>query len=212
MRRYDPNQINSREALMALRATNEARYTKACHNLLSVVIFTAINILLLVTNSDTYFLFSAAIPRTLVDLGMYLCGKYPAEYYGGDISGYSFLSDTVFIALIAGAVLILGIYLLCWYLGKKGKFAWLIVALVLFTIDSILFFFIYTFDSSMLIDLVFRIWIFISLASGISAHFALKKAPTDLPTTSSYTEFDLTPSAEEIAATETTDTPNTDEV
>ena len=212
MKCYDPNHITTREGLEALRATNEARYTKSCHNLLSVVIFTAINIFLLVTNSDTYFLFSAAIPRTLVDLGMFLCGKYPVDYYGGDISGYSFLSDTVFIALIAGAVLILGFYLLCWYLAKKGKFAWLIVALVLFTIDSILFFFIYTFDSSMLIDLVFRIWIFVSLAMGVHAHFALKKAPTDLSTVSSYTEFDLSPSAEEISAAEVTDTQNTNEV
>ena len=67
-------QLSQREQL-----TN--KYMGARHNLLLVVIFTAVNIGLLVAQSNSYFLFSASIPYYLVDLGMYLCGKYPMEYY-----------------------------------------------------------------------------------------------------------------------------------
>ena len=57
------------------------KYMGARHNLLLVVVFTLINIVLLLVQSNTYFLFSATIPYFLADLGMVLCGKYPAEYY-----------------------------------------------------------------------------------------------------------------------------------
>ena len=51
------------------------KFMSARHNLLLVVIFTLVNIVLLVAQSNSYFLFSASIPYYLVDLGMFLCGK-----------------------------------------------------------------------------------------------------------------------------------------
>lgn len=206
-KRFDPNRIRTREELLEFRARTEGQYLKSCHHIWSVILFTVINIFLLVTNSNTYFLFSAAIPRMLIDFGMFFCGKYPAEYYGGDKSMYDFFGNGLFILTIVGALLILGLYLLCWFLAKKRKVAWLIVALVLFVVDCVLFFYWYGFSSDMLIDLVFRGWIVLSFIMGIEAHFILKKTPSELPTTTSYTTLDLTPSeadavTEEAAVTE----------
>ena len=161
-------------------AIHANKYVKSCHNLLSVIIFTLINIFLLVTNSNSYFLFSAALPRLLIDLGMYLCGKYPADYYEGNLADYSFFGDGFFALMIAGAVLILGLYLLCWFLAKKQKVAWLIVGLAMFVIDTFAFFYSYGFSSDMIIDLVFRLWIGISLIQGISSFFTFKKLSAEL--------------------------------
>ena len=57
-----------------------SRFHSTRHNLLLIVIFSLINIVLLVTKSGTYFLFSAFIPYMFVDYGMYFCGLYPAEF------------------------------------------------------------------------------------------------------------------------------------
>ena len=205
-KRFDPTRIKTREELLEFRARTEGQYLKSCHHIWSVILFTVINIFLLVTNSNTYFLFSAAIPRMLIDFGMFFCGKYPAEYYGGDKSMYDFYGNGLFILTIVGALLVLGFYLLCWFLAKKRKVGWLIVALILFVIDCVLFFYWYGFSSDMLIDLVFRGWIVLSLIMGIKAHFNLKKTPTDLPTATSYTAVDLTPSEEAAVTEEGTDT------
>lgn len=52
------------------RYTLENKYNTTRYNLLLVIGFTLINIVLLVTNSDRYFLFSAYIPYTVATLGM----------------------------------------------------------------------------------------------------------------------------------------------
>ena len=72
------------------RQVLETKYRNSRSNLLFVLIFTAINILLLVAQTNTYFLFSAYIPYALVGIGMLLCGMYPAEYYGQDYSSMEF--------------------------------------------------------------------------------------------------------------------------
>ena len=66
------------------------RYNTARHNILSVVIFTLINIILCVTNSGRYFLFSAFVPYMLVGMGMFECGLYPTEYYNENFPGMQF--------------------------------------------------------------------------------------------------------------------------
>lgn len=93
--------------------------------MLLVVIFTAINILLLVTNSGSYFLFSAYIPYLLVDLGMLLSGKYPAEYYAEYFPDMEFLSPTVFVVLLVLAVILVALYLVSWIMLKSpGSAGW----------------------------------------------------------------------------------------
>ena len=77
------------------REDYEQKYNSSRGQLLFVLAMTVINIVLLVSKSDLYFLFSAFIPYFLVDLGMYMCGMYPSEYYLEDGFDY-FLFSTYF--------------------------------------------------------------------------------------------------------------------
>ena len=107
----------------------ETKYNNSIANLLLVVAFSAVNIVLLLVNADTYFLFSAFIPYFAVDYGMYFCGMYPEEYYY-DVPDMVFEDKSLLAVTIAVAVVILLVYLLCWYLAKKKKVGALIFALV----------------------------------------------------------------------------------
>ena len=157
----------------------EERYNKSRHNLLLVLIFTAINIVLLVTNANSYFLFSAYVPYMLVDLGMDLCGMYPAEYYGAEYSEYVFLNPSFFAICLGIALVILAMYLLSWIFSKKARVGWLIFSVVFFAIDFIILLLIVEIDSSIMMDVVFHIWVIVSLMMGIISHFKLKKLPVE---------------------------------
>lgn len=157
----------------------EGKYKNSRNNLLLVVIFTAVNILLLVLKSNTYFLFSAFIPYIFVHLGMLLCGMSPAEYYG-DTTGIEFLSPVVFAVLLVAALLILALYLLCWIFSKKPKLGWMITALVLFSVDTIGMFLFMDMQASAILDIAFHIWVLVSLCLGIRACVKLKKIPVDV--------------------------------
>ena len=92
---------NQKSKALSQKEELENKYKSSLSNLLLVMAFTAINIVLLVTNADTYFLFSAFIPYLCVDTGMYLCGMYPQEYYVGD---EVFLDKSFFAVMIAVAI------------------------------------------------------------------------------------------------------------
>ncbi len=151
------------------------KYSAARSNLLIVVAFSLVNILMLATNSGTYFLFSASVPYLLTDIGMALCGMYPPEYYEG-LEGMYILDKSVFVILLVISLLILGVYLICWIFSKK-KCGFLITALVLFSIDTVVM--LLSYGLSSIVDLVFHVWIIVILSMGISAHFKLKKLPPE---------------------------------
>jgi len=106
---------------LSQRRDLETRYQNSRVNLLFVVLFTVINVVLLVTQSDTYFLFSAFIPYVLVSLGMILCGMYPQEYYGDDFAGMEFLDKSVFAVFLLIAVIAVVLYLISWIFSKKYR-------------------------------------------------------------------------------------------
>lgn len=151
------------------------KYSAARNNLLIVVAFSLVNILMLATNSGTYFLFSASVPYLLTDIGMGLCGMYPPEYYEG-LEGMYILDKSVFVILLVISLLILGVYLICWIFSKK-KCGFLITALVLFSIDTVVM--LLSYGLSSIVDLVFHVWIIVILSIGINAHFKLKKLPPE---------------------------------
>jgi hypothetical protein len=151
----------------------------ARHNLLLVVGFTLINIILLVTNANSYFLFSAYIPYVIVDLGMALCGKYPAEYYGGEMESLEFLDNTFFVITLVVAAVFLVLYLLSWLLCKKPRVGWMIFALVFFVIDTAGMLLLAGISADMIMDIVFHGWVIVSLSGAISAYFKLKKLPEE---------------------------------
>lgn len=87
---------------------------------LAVLLFTVINLVLLVLDTDRYFLFSAAVPYYLTLFAIIFDGGV------GTLTAY---------ALVASG-LILVLYLGIWLLSKKHP-GWLIVAAVLFVLDTL---------------------------------------------------------------------------
>ena len=155
------------------------KYQSARSNIMLVIVFTLLNIILLVTNSNTYFLFSAAIPYLVADLGMYLCGKYPEEYYLGEFAEMEFLGDGFLVATLVVAAVILVLYLLSWIFSKKLRVGWMIFALVFFAADTAGMLLLSDISSDMIVDILFHGWVIVSLVSGIVSYFKLKKLPED---------------------------------
>ena len=110
--------INNNQS--SLKQMLQSKYASSRMNLLLVVGFTVINIFLLVTNSNSYFLFSAYIPYALIDLGMYLCGRYPQEIYE-DYGNIEFVNDTFFATMVVIALVIVLVYFLCWLSQKNTR-------------------------------------------------------------------------------------------
>lgn len=154
------------------------KYAGSRSNLILVILFTLINIVLLITNSNSYFLFSAAIPYLFADLGMYLCGRYPADWYDPAYE-YEFYPNSFFVLMLTIAAVILLVYLACWFFSKKEKYGWLIAALVFFVADTVGMFFVFEITADIALDVVFHAWVIFSLVSGISAALKLKKLPEE---------------------------------
>ena len=167
-------------AVSPTRGALEYRYRSARNQLLWIVGFSALNLILLVGGTNTRFLFSAIIPLMLVDLGMYLCGMYPVEEYGAEYNELTFLDSGVFYAIVAVAFVIVGVYLLLWFLARKNKYVWLIVAAVLFALDSVMVLFsMLGSPGGALLDLLFHAWIMYSLISGIISAVKLGNLPPE---------------------------------
>lgn len=164
---------------LSQRQLLEARVRNSRNNILWVVAFTLINILLLVSNSNSYFLFSAYIPYMLADYGMYFGGIYPAEYYGEFLPEITFLGNGYFATMLVIAAVILVLYVLCWVFAKKKPTAWLIVALVLFSMDTALFLLMQGINLALLVDYLFHGWVIVILAMGLSAIKKLKALPEE---------------------------------
>ena len=166
----EAQQISSRQRL-------EGNYAAARKNILLVLAFTTINLILLVSNSNTYFLFSAYIPFAIVDIGMILGGRYPEEVYAEFVDFEPLGTPALVIALVL-AVVICVLYLLCWLFSDKKRVGWLIAALVLFATDTILML-LNGIGLGSIMDVIFHGWVIISLSMGISAYFKLKKLPLE---------------------------------
>ena len=155
------------------------KYKNARNNLLLMIVFSVINIILSVANANTYFLFSAAVPYMLTDIGMFLCRRYPAEYYTGEFEGFQALPSVVFYVLLAISAIVLLLYLLAYIFSKNGKVGWLIFSLVLFSIDMGAMFMYYGINIGMILDIAFHIWVIVLLAIGIRAHYKLKELSSE---------------------------------
>lgn len=156
-----------------------ARYNSARHNILLVLAFTLVNSVLLFTGSDSYFLFSAAIPYYMTLFGLLYTGRMPAEWYEG--VEFQPEPDTVLYIYLAIAVVIVALYALCWFLSKKHGYGWLVAALLFFVADTFAMFYFTGFTVDMILDFVFHIWVLVSLVSGIIAAINLKKLPEEVP-------------------------------
>lgn len=174
-KKFQPTrQFSEREML-------ERNYSHARVNLLVVVIATLVNVILALTSSDTYFLFTATIPYLLVSLSMLFCGCYPPEYYEGELAGMEMLPDGVLIAAVVVSAVIIALYALSYFLSSKGRVGWLIFALVLFGIDTLALLSYFGISFDMIIDYAFHAWIIVILVQGIRNHYKLKALPEETP-------------------------------
>lgn len=156
----------------------EQKYNRGLANLLLVIIFTVINVVLLVTNADRYFLFSAFVPYLLASFGMLFCGLFPEEYYY-DMPVMEYYDTSFMVAMIAIALVILSLYFLGWFFAKKKKVGWLIFALVLFAVDTITLLLYNGFATDSIIDILFHAWVLFYLISSTTSYFKLKKLPAE---------------------------------
>lgn len=163
-------QINTKENNL------ETRYKNSIGNLLVVVVFSVVNICLLLSGTDTYFLFSAFIPYFLVDYGKVLCGMYPEEFYY-DLPIEEFFDSSFLIVMAAIAAVIIVAYLVCWILAKKKKVAALFVALMLFVADTALMLYMSGISTDIIIDIVFHIWVIVYLITAIKTYYKIKNTP-----------------------------------
>lgn len=157
------------------------RYNSSRANLLLVAIFTLINLVLLISKSYTYFLFSASIPYILTTNAMYLCGMHPDEFYEDiDLSTAEFLDRSVFVVVLIISLVIIALYALSYFLSKKQKVGWMIAALAFFVIDTVVMFWYYGLaNTEMLLDVAFHVWVIVSLSMGIHAYFKIKSLPPE---------------------------------
>lgn len=144
----------------AVPQTPAMKYNTARSNLLLVVAFTAINLVLTVLESDMYFVFSASVPLILTMIG-------------GELATI-FATEAPYIISIVAAVAIIGIYLLCYFLSKKGR-GWMIAALVLFSLDSL--FLLLNISADAVIDLLFHAWVLYYLIVGVKNGGKLDEQP-----------------------------------
>ena len=168
------------ETNLTPRQVLENKYRNSSHNILLVLIFSVINIFFLVSNSNTYFLFSAYIPYVIADIGMMLTGSYPEEYYAAmELTDAVFLGKGFLWVVLAIVAVILVLYLLSWVFAKKNRVGWMIFALVLFALDTAFLLLDAGIAVDFIVDYVFHAWVILSLSMGISAGRKLKKLPPE---------------------------------
>ena len=167
--------------IISPRAKLAQQYTAARSNLLLVVIFTLVNVILVLANSNKYFLFSAHIPYIIVSMAKLLCGRYEEEFYVEVLGGVPeyFLSDTVFYVMLAIAFVSIALYLLCFFFSAKGRWGWLIVSLVFIIADTLYLFYNWGFSIDSVLDYLFHAWIIYYLITGIRAIRKLKALPEE---------------------------------
>ena len=133
---------------------NALTFNRARGNLLLVVAFTLINLILTISNTGWYFLFSATVPILILAEFQVL-----SSYLGG---GYWAVG--IFLAFLIAAL-----YFVFWLLSKKFR-VFFLVALVVFALDTLILlfyvFFIFEFEAGLLIDLAFSAWVLYYLIIG----------------------------------------------
>lgn len=143
------------------------KFNKARNNLLAVVAFTVINLLLTAFNADIYLLFSATAPQLIFEVGRGLAEELQSNVF-------------LIIGFIVAFVVII-LYFICWLFAKRLR-AFILVALILFSIDTLIFVLLTLaagFDVSYLLDIGFHGWILFYLISGVMAWTKLRGVNAD---------------------------------
>ena len=140
--------------------------------LIGVVILTVLNLVLLLTDSDRYLLFSISVPYFLTVLGQ--------------IMDENLLSGSYTVTALVISVVVLALYIVCFVLSKKRP-GWLTAGLVLFCVDTAaLVVFVFTLTDSpesFFMDFVFHVLIIVELAMAVKGNKKLKALREAAPVT-----------------------------
>lgn len=141
-------------------------FINARKNLLLMAMISLVNLVLVASNSSMYLLFSAFFPQFSYSIGSGVAQGLNNNMY-------------LVVGLVVACTSIL-CYLVCWYFSDKKRW-FMLVALILFSFDSLLFLFfaLSEFDTSYLIDIAFQVWIMYYLIIGTAAWSRLKKLSND---------------------------------
>ena len=165
-------------ATLSERDILQNKYKNARSNLLLVVIFSLVNSVMCLFGSSSYFLWSASIPYYFTRYGMVYTGRFPAEYYA-DWPDFVPMGDSYLATMVTTAFVCIAVYLLFWFLSKKHGFGWLVAALVFFVVDTLYMFYTSGFSADMILDILFHVWVIVTLIMGIVAALKLKKLPAE---------------------------------
>lgn len=161
------------------RKIYEQKYKASRIYLLIVTLATALNLAFLLANDDYYILFSAFIPYLIVSLGMYMCGRFPDDYYTEGWEDTPFLDNSFLIVTLIISFVLFLLYILAWRMSSKNRGGWLIFALVLFGFDTISLFLLIDSPIDLLISLAFHALAIYELIVGIRAWCKLKALPPE---------------------------------
>lgn len=134
------------------RMSRSLTYRNARYNLWLVTAITALNVLF-VAISDTYLLFSAQIPL--------FCSVFGWSMYAEEGMGIAWLIGGIAVGLILTLP-----YLVCAIFSKK-HYGFMIAALVLFSMDTLLMFWWFGIALSMVLDYLFHAWVLYYLIVGV---------------------------------------------
>jgi hypothetical protein len=154
------------------------KYRTARVDLLILVAMTLVNVVLLLTGSTTYFLFSGAVPYYLVMFGMLFCGTFPGMESDPELIGMVFLPKGAVAFFVGAAFLIVGLYVLL-YLFSKKNYHFLTAALVFFALDTAAMLWLGGISLDSAIDLIFHAWMLYSLFAGVRAAKTLVNTPVE---------------------------------
>lgn len=153
---------------MQKRILLEQKYNNGRNNLMLVVIFTFVNVVLQLLDAGMYFLFSASFPLLSVEFGRALSIRM--------------FNDAYLVLGIVLAFVAIACYAALFFLSKKHRVC-ILIALILFCVDTLFLFWLLSlgFEASMVLDILFHVWVLFSLISGVKAWADLKKVPADEP-------------------------------
>lgn len=156
--------MNTQKPQLSERELVLEKYKSARTNLLIMIAFTLINIILLFTNAGSMLLFSATVPYLAVGVGL-----------------VSEFTPVLVVCTIFAAITLL-IYLLCWIFSKK-HYGWMIAALVLFILDTLVMALTYLGigDTSGILDVLVHIWVLYYLIIGVKYGARMKSLPAEEP-------------------------------
>ena len=164
MNRRNANQNEDKNS----REYQEQLLSRSRGYLLTVIIFTIINLVLLVLEQGTYFLFSASVPYYLTVLSQMMDGAA--------------LGQNTTMALVISAVILVG-YFLCWLLSAK-KPVWLTVGMCIFILDTVALIYVALklMESPLngIVDLLIHALLIWEMSKGVTAAKNLKDMPETL--------------------------------